>query len=260
MTVFYFTATGNSLYVAKRLGGKLVSIPQGLEAGEADYSDDVIGVVCPCYMGGIPRIVKRFLEKVKLRAEYMFAIVTYGNAQTSALDQMNKLGAAQGVRFNYMNAVLMVDNYLPMFKIEEELANAPQKGIEGAITAIMKDVRDRKQHIPPTGFANKVWGAVFRSGAKKIIGENADHRFTVDHACTLCGVCAKVCPVNNISLNNDPVFGDQCEGCLACTHHCPVGAIHVKGERSATRFRNEHIGLDEVIAANERHIGRTFTP
>ncbi|SPW87228.1 Uncharacterised protein [Enterococcus faecium] len=28
MTILYFTATGNSLYVAKRLGGKLISIPQ----------------------------------------------------------------------------------------------------------------------------------------------------------------------------------------------------------------------------------------
>ena len=32
MKIFYFTATGNSLYVAKRFGGELYSIPKVLKA------------------------------------------------------------------------------------------------------------------------------------------------------------------------------------------------------------------------------------
>ena len=28
MTVLYFSSTGNSLYIAKRIGGKLLSIPE----------------------------------------------------------------------------------------------------------------------------------------------------------------------------------------------------------------------------------------
>lgn len=31
MKIFYFTATGNSLAVAKKIGGELISIPQGHE-------------------------------------------------------------------------------------------------------------------------------------------------------------------------------------------------------------------------------------
>ena len=34
MTIFYFTATGNSLAVAKRVGGELISIPKALKDGE----------------------------------------------------------------------------------------------------------------------------------------------------------------------------------------------------------------------------------
>ena len=247
MTIFYFTATGNSLYVAKRLGGSLMSIPQVLKSGKSNYADDVIGIVCPCYAGGIPRIVKRFLDKVELKADYIFAVMTYGSAQTSALDQMKK----QRVPFNYMNTILMIDNYLPMFKIEDELAKEPQKEIETSISALIQNVRDRKQYIAPTGFGNKFWGAVFRSGAEKMTGANADQRFTVNSTCTLCGTCTKVCPVKNISVKNVLIFNHQCEGCLACIHHCPVGAIHIKGEKSAKRFCNKNVGLDEVIAANE---------
>ncbi len=33
MTVLYFSATGNSLAVAKRIGGNLISIPQAVKEG-----------------------------------------------------------------------------------------------------------------------------------------------------------------------------------------------------------------------------------
>jgi len=253
MTVFYFTATGNSLYVAKRLGGKLLSIPQVLKTSETAYSDDVIGIVCPCYAGGIPRIVNRFLNKATLKSEYIFTIMTYGNEQTSALDQMKKYGAAQGVRFNYMNSILMVNNYLPMFNVEEEIVKIPQKNIENAINAVIKDVLSKKQYILPTSCANKFWGAVFRSGAKKMTGGNSDIRFTVNDVCTSCGICAKLCPVSNITVGNNVVYHHQCEGCLACIHHCPAGAIHIKGEKNGKRFCNGNIGLEEIIAANDLH-------
>ena len=57
MTIFYFTATGNSLAVAKRVGGELISIPKALKDGESGYEDDVIGFVFPDFDGSLPRIM-----------------------------------------------------------------------------------------------------------------------------------------------------------------------------------------------------------
>ncbi|MDR1530625.1 MAG: 4Fe-4S ferredoxin, partial [Clostridiales bacterium] len=79
MTIFYFTSTGNSLSVAKRIGGNLISIPQIIDDAETHYKDDVIGVLFPIYSLAAPRMVRRFLEKVKLEADYTFAVGTYGN-------------------------------------------------------------------------------------------------------------------------------------------------------------------------------------
>lgn len=45
--VFYFTATGNSLYVAKQLDDELLSIPQELNKTDRRYKADKIGIVCP---------------------------------------------------------------------------------------------------------------------------------------------------------------------------------------------------------------------
>lgn len=51
--IFYFTATGNSLYVAKKLSENPISIPQVKQG--SSFEDDVIGIVSPVYCGEIPK-------------------------------------------------------------------------------------------------------------------------------------------------------------------------------------------------------------
>ena len=77
--VFYFTATGNSLYVAKCIDEYPVSIPQVIK-NSSIYSDNQIGIVCPVYCGEIPNTVKEFLKESKFDTKYMYLILTYGNS------------------------------------------------------------------------------------------------------------------------------------------------------------------------------------
>jgi ferredoxin len=66
-----------------------------------------------------------------------------------------------------------------------------------------------------------------------------------------CGICARICPADNITVTDTVTFSNRCEVCYACVHNCPQNAIHLKNERSAVRFRNEHISLQELPAAND---------
>lgn len=54
--VFYFTGTGNSLYVAKELDADFVSIPQVLKEERLEFSVDSIGIVYPVYGHEVPAI------------------------------------------------------------------------------------------------------------------------------------------------------------------------------------------------------------
>ena len=69
--------------------------------------------------------------------------------------------------------------------------------------------------------------------------------------CIRCGICAKVCPANNIKVTDHVEFSDHCEVCYACLHNCPQSAIHLKKEASDVHFRNEYISLKDIIEANE---------
>ncbi len=50
---------------------------------------------------------------------------------------------------------------------------------------------------------------------------------TVDSGvCTACGVCADVCPVEAIKIDDVAVIdASKCVECLACVDECPTGAM-----------------------------------
>lgn len=71
--IFYFTGTGNSLYIARQLAGEnteLLSIPQMMKQGKYDFEADEIGLVYPIYGHMPPYMVRQFIQKAKLNAKY----------------------------------------------------------------------------------------------------------------------------------------------------------------------------------------------
>ncbi len=69
--VFYFTATGNSLYVAKQLDQNLVSIPQAIHAEDLHFQDEAIGIVCPVFGHEVPPMVKEFMRKADFQTDFL---------------------------------------------------------------------------------------------------------------------------------------------------------------------------------------------
>ena len=123
MKILYFTSTGNCLYVAKRIGGELLSIPQLQKDGVYDIQDDAVGIVVPIYSFDVPRNVRRYLDKVNIKAEYVFAVMTYGNLSMAALRRLKKLLESRNVPLHYSAEIKMVDNYLPIFEAAEQVKN-----------------------------------------------------------------------------------------------------------------------------------------
>ena len=60
MKICYFTASGNCLYVARRIDDNLLSIPQLMRQENIVIEDDAVGIVCPVYNCEMPMMVRAF--------------------------------------------------------------------------------------------------------------------------------------------------------------------------------------------------------
>ena len=85
--LFYFTATGNSLYVAKQLENDPISIPQELRKANRHYISDSIGIVCPLFEFEIPKLVKDFIQGSSFETDYFYLLITYGCHHGGSLDR-----------------------------------------------------------------------------------------------------------------------------------------------------------------------------
>lgn len=252
MTIFYYTATGNSLCAAKKIGGKLVSIPAALKNNELDYKDDIIGIVYPCYAYGLPNSVKDFLVRVTWQAEYTFGLVTYGSIAGAATATLEQAAKDTGKQFDYINHLLMVDNFLTGFEMKKQLLNEPKKKIDQNLEQIKQDIQNRMKRKTRDGMPGFLAKGVAKMMSEKLANGDFGKNYIISDSCTKCKICTKVCPTGNIQVDRQVSFGNQCECCMACIHACPQNAIHLKNEKSSERFMNQNVTLAELISANEQ--------
>lgn len=140
--VFYFTGTGNSLYIAKQLDDEPISIPQVIHQKDLEFTSDKIGIVAPIYGHEVPEMVKDFLNKACFHTEYFYMILTYGNRHGGAAELAKQLCDSCGIAVQYINVIRMVDNWLPGFDMEKQ--RRLDKNVDGQLTVILRDIKEEK--------------------------------------------------------------------------------------------------------------------
>ena len=250
MKIFYFTATGNSLSAAKKIGGELISVPQAIKDSETAYKDDAIGFVFPVFDNTMPRILQELLDAKKFEADYFFAVTTFGFFPGNTLAAFQKLTETHGISLDYTAELKMVDNYLPLFDVEDEIKKIPGKKTDETLARICADIVARKHALTRNTLFKSTGALALKPMLKKTNSGLASRDFTVNGDCIKCGTCAKVCPAGNISVKEKVEFADRCYSCFACLHACPKNALHVKGEKSNKRWRNPDVTLKELIDSN----------
>ena len=76
----------------------------------------------------------------------------------------------------------------------------------------------------------------------------ADKSFKINKKCNSCGICLKVCPVNNIVIvDKKPLWLHKCENCLACYNYCPQRAIETSVVNKGNYYKHPEISVVEII-------------
>ncbi len=253
-TLYYFSGTGNSLKAAYDLAAqlgdaKVVSLAKAMQ-GNIDTSADRIGIVFPVYMWGLPLIVAEFVNAMPVnKGAYIFAVATYGGMPCGTLVQLADSLKARGMELASGFGVQMPGNYTPLYgAIAEKKQLKMFQKWNKRIAEIAGIVREGKKRPPEKNFFLLNWlfsGILYKKMSPQI--PEMDKGFWADDKCIGCGTCAKICPVQNISLEQaaekkKPAWHGKCEQCLACLQWCPQEAIQV-GNKTAGRKRYHHPGI-----------------
>lgn len=147
--ILYFTATGNCLYVARQLADvntELLSIPQLVRQKRYELKADEIGIVYPIYVHP-PNMVREFIKQAKLDSPYKFAVLIYGNSKCNASEIWNEISRRAGCPFDYITTMIMVNNWLPNFDMNEQIKI--DKHIPESIARISADIAKQSKWIEP---------------------------------------------------------------------------------------------------------------
>lgn len=267
--IFYFTGTGNSLYIARELADEsteLLSIPQMMRQQRFDFEADEIGIVYPIYGHMPPNMVRKFIQKAKLNAAYKFAVLTYGARKCNAVEIWDEAASKAGHKFDYIATIIMVDNWLPNFDMNEQMKI--DKHIPENLAKIKAEINEQAHWHEPVTEEERMQHAGFMgfTGLDPEEGflMKADQCFTVEDSCVQCGICTNVCPRGNYTLGNGGIeMKGDCEFCFACIQNCPQKAIKFKKDSGMpllhfgevnpnARYRNEHVSIADLKAANNQ--------
>ena len=137
--ILYFSGTGNSKYVAKRiadaLGDALVNLNDRIKASDTSpvETGERLIIVTPTYAWRIPRVVRDWLRKTELRgAKQAWFVMTCGSEIGNA-DQYNReLCVEKAISCMGTAQIVMPENYIAMFsapqadKARHFFAHSPQ--------------------------------------------------------------------------------------------------------------------------------------
>ncbi len=243
--ILYFSGTGNSFYVAKKISEQIKNV-EILKITEKLLQNDIIidcnifGLVFPVYAFGLPTIVKKVVNKIKIKhSNYFFVVVTHGGAPEKTLEIIEKQVLKKGYKINGAFEIKMPSNFIAKGKINKEEVLEKINDSEIEIKGMIGKIQNKK--ITKIEKRNKI-KSIIKSGIIKnlfsLMENKFDKDFFVKVNCTGCGICREVCPVNNIILNSkkQPVWQHNCSVCMACINWCPSKSIYYKDLKSEKNY------------------------
>lgn len=240
--VFYFSGTGNTEIVAEHVAHTFIQLGWSVDiirmedvnkkTIQVDINQyDMIGLGCQVIAFGIPMVVRNFVREVPKLSDNMkvFIFRTCGGVVPSNYNVSKKLIRMLKHRnFDVCYEELFSIGSNWIIKYDDLIMKQLYTATIRKITQMCEAIDNGERHFYKTGIALQFKMGVLSALSSivlPLLGKDA----VVDKTCTKCGVCAKRCPAENITIKNGKVkFHSSCSACMRCVYSCPNHAINFR--------------------------------
>lgn len=233
--VLFFSATGNTEFIARQLALKLgddcLNLLDRVKRGDHTplHSDKPFIICAPVYVCEMPRFLAKYLKQQTFTGsrEVYFIFTSGGYAGISgqlakAMVRKKKMKYLGHAEFKMPRNYVANDHYpmLPAEQVQERILNSCRH-LEEVVADIQAGRKLKARHV---WLLETIITVPFNPVWSKLKYKTDD--FYVTEGCVGCGRCERLCPLNNISLKErKPVWGQECTHCMACIANCPTEAI-----------------------------------
>ncbi len=233
--LYFFSGTGNTLLVSKEIKKyfeenqftvNLIRIEKSQHL-EVDKSH-TIGIAVPIAVQTTFPFCWGFINNLPETDEKteVFLVTTRTMYSGGIIGPAKKILRKKGYITIGAKEIKMPSNFSPtkMFKLK----NDDKKTSAGLIEA-RRFAHNLHYNITHWLDVNPVAGIVKKISLQKSFSWMRKHHkmYANESKCIRCGLCFKLCPVDNIEMINYPEFKDTCQFCMRCYHFCPTDAIEM---------------------------------
>lgn len=241
--IYCFSGTGNTRIVSDMLARELGKKNIETDVFQFDYKTyksreipspnnyDIVGISYPIYGFNAPYLVNRFVKKLPKATNKQKAFVVKSSGEPFKLNNpsssyIKRQLKKKGYSVDYEKHFLMPYNI--MFRYPDALAKQMYRYVDSYAEISADRIMGDKKYLYKVGL-----GGAIMSFICKLVWIGGPIMGLTYHArkskCTKCGLCAKNCPMGNISMTKKdgrPQFHNHCMICMRCVMKCPFDAIH----------------------------------
>lgn len=232
--IYYFSATGNSRWIAEQLASITDDIALDImdPSTPKSINDQILGLVFPVYAWGPPDIVLDFIKRLEGKPSFTFAVCTCGDEAGHTMKKLSRV-----LKLDSTYSISMPNNYVLGSDLEEDKVIRAKiiKAKEG-LQSIGLEIVNRKP-VNKVNLGKLPW---LKSNLVNFGFNNfarSTKPFYATDGCSSCQKCVKVCPAETITMiKGKPHWGKRCFQCTACINTCPEEAIQY-GKSTLNRKR-----------------------
>ena len=249
MIMLYFSATGNSKYIAelfcRNMDAGCHSIEDEIDFGSLIDSVEIVGFCYPVFGSRVPRLMREFAVKHResLKNKKLIIFCTqmgFSGDGARVFTDIFPRGFAEVI---YAEHFFMPNNVCNLFllplsseKWTQRYLVMSHKKMEVVCANIKKGVIKRRGFNPVSRGLGLIQGA-FLPGIEK----RATGKVWIDSDCMQCCLCVSSCPMSNFKSENGKVTtNNNCMMCYRCINNCPQKAIAVFFR---SKIKKQYIGI-----------------